>query len=151
MLFISLPNIGCLVTPVDGIVSLFFDLIRPVRFLFWFFGGIIYTVYSYTFALPFHIATTCGSFACGVDPSYYSRCTNSRNFFLMSVMYAITTRLTCTRAFTYPFVRPLAWLVENFYLIPCPVLRAESLLDPVTHENVYPANYTSIWDRMCCV
>lgn len=150
-MFFSLPTIGTCILPIDRMTSFVFDVIRPIRFCLWCSGGFIYSIYAYFLSLPTHLIAGIGSVLCRVDPSYYGRCTNTRNFFIMSVCYMVVTRMTCTRCFTYPFIRPLAWLFENLYLIPCPVLRAESMLDPVTHENVYPSDYTSIWDRMCCI
>ncbi len=150
-MLLSLPSTGWLCVPLDTAFSCFLGCVFPLRLFAWFSGGFIYTVYACTLAIPFHIPTYCLSLCLCVDPRYYGRCTNSRNFFLFSFAYMIFTRVTCTRAFTYPIFRPIAWLFENLYLIPCPVLRAEAAMDPCTHTNIFPLSYFSIWDRMCCI
>ena len=150
-MFFSLPSTGWLIAPCDIVFSSLLRCVFPLRLFAFAISGWIYATYAWTLALPFHISTYCLSSALCLDPQYYGRCTNSRNFFLFSCAYMVLTRATCTRAFTYPIYRPIAWLVENLYLIPCPVLRAEAIMDPCTHTNIFPVSYMSIWDRMWCI
>ena len=117
--------------------------------MLWMTGGFIYTAYEMTLALAMRIPTIIICLIEGTDSHFYDRCTNSRNGAIMMFLYKwITLILFPLRPLTYIPAKLFFLAFENLYLIPCPILRAEAMLDPVTHRNSLNCYYDSLFNNI---
>jgi hypothetical protein len=138
-----------IISYLDSVIYYIYQIIIPIRFLFWASGGIIYTLYEYSLALIMRIPTILICMIEGVDNKFWDRCTNSRNGAIMIFMYKwLTLLLFPLRVISYIPARIFFWMFENLYLIPCPILRMESLMDPISHKNALNCNYKDLFDNI---
>jgi len=134
---------------LDQVVNYIFDLLAPIRMIMWATGGIIYTLYEFSLALVFRIPAILISMIEGVDPKFYGRCTNSRNFIIMEFLYKwITFFIFPLRLIMNIPMKIFFGLLENLYLVPCPVIYAEQFIDPITHRNATDCEYDSLLDNV---
>lgn len=76
-------------------------------------------------------------------------CSNSRNFAIMEFLYKwVSLILFPIRLIMHIPAKIFFGLLENLYLIPCPILYAEQFMDPVTHRNASSCEYDSILDNV---
>ena len=135
-------GIPCIDYPLVGA----YNLLLPLRVFAWCTGGFIYTIWRIV-NIPLLVLIALICLREGVDFKYYSRCSNSRNFIIFSFIYKEACRIFIPLRITWPIVKILTWPFENLYLIPCPILRAETFLDPVTHPACrLCCSYKSIFD-----
>jgi hypothetical protein len=138
-----------IIEKVDEVMNYAYAAMTPIRLMLWATGGFIYTIYEYSLALFLRIPTIIICMIENVDSHFFDRCTNSRNGVIIIFLYKwITLVLFPLRPLTYIPAKILFWAFQNLYLIPCPVLRAEAMLDPVTHRNALNCYYDSISDNI---
>ena len=134
---------------IDQVLYYIYTLITPFRLMFWISGGIIYTLYEMSLGLIMRIPAILITMIEGVDNKFWDRCTNARNGAIMIFLYKyLTLILFPLRPLTYIPAKIFFWLFENCYLIPCPILRAEALMDPLTHRNALNCNYDDLFDNI---
>ena len=138
---------GChfTVEKIDVVVNSIYKVILPLRYMFFFSGGFIYYIYHTLFGFHASLARIVARIQ-GADPKYLARCTNSRNFALMSIAYQILTGIIPPlRWITYFPAMIFFWMFENLYLIICPVMRLESMMNPVSqpHKEALTCSYKS--------
>ena len=138
-----------IVEKIDEVMYYAYTAMMPIRLMLWSTGGLIYTVYEYSLALFMRIPTIIICMIEGVDSHYYDRCTNARNGAIMMFLYKwITLILFPLRPLTYIPARIFFWAFENLYLVICPILRMEALMDPITHRNSLNCYYDSLFDNI---
>ena len=134
---------------IDQVLYYIYGIIIPLRLMFWISGGIIYTLYEMSLGLIMRIPAILITMIEGVDNKFWDRCTNARNGAIMAFMYKWATLILFPlRPLSYIPVRIFFWFFVNCYLIPCPILRAEALMDPVTHRNALNCTYDDFFDNI---
>ena len=134
---------------LDQILYYIYGIITPLRFMFLMTGGFIYPLYEMSLGLIMRIPAILITMIEGVDSKFWDRCTNARNGAIMAFIYKyLTLILFPLRIISYIPVRIFFWLFVNCYLIPCPILRAEALMDPLTHRNALNCSYDDLFDNI---
>ena len=138
-----------IVEKIDEVMYYAYSAMMPIRLMLWMTGGFIYTAYEMTLALAMRTPTILICMIEDVDSHFYDRCTNSRNGAIMMFLYKwITLILFPLRPLTYIPAKLFFLAFENLYLIPCPILRMEAMLDPITHRNALNCYYDSLLDNI---
>ena len=133
----------------DQVLFYIYEIITPIRLMFLMTGGFIYPLYEMSLALTMRIPAILITMIEGVDSKFWDRCTNSRNGAIMVFIFKyLTLILFPLRPILYLPVKIFFWAFVNLYLIPCPILRMEALMDPLTHRNALNCSYDDLFDNI---
>lgn len=131
---------------IDIVFDFVYKILYPLRAVLYLTGGFIYTLYEFTLALIFRIPTNIICLIEGWDNRFFDRCSNARNGAIMLFLYKwVSLILFPIRIITYIPAICFFSLFTYAYLVPCPVLRMEALIDPITHRKALRCSYPNIF------
>lgn len=135
-----------LVRVVDVAINAIYQIIYPLRLMFFMSGGFVYWIY-HLIGKPHQKLAQIVAKVLGGDPYFLQRCTNSRNYALMVGAYWLVTLLIPPlRWISYIPAMVFLYAMRELYLVPCPVMRMESLMNPVSepHKHALESDYNKV-------